>query len=182
MINIEDETNFVPLPQGPIQNMFQETGVFERETQLHENPNIPSDMINGFDNNFNDDLYFLENLLEQTPTNNISDVQATIPLHKAATQNDNTMKLPQEIVDELQLLAFREDSHKNITKYRKKAADLLMNYITNNELLRSHCNHNNRQAGLKDIFAANKLDPSAIKNTTSFDCISDLSKLINRSN
>ncbi|KAG2212887.1 hypothetical protein INT45_013810 [Circinella minor] len=143
IISTEEGSNTIPYHQETVEFMWNDPGLFEM-TSFHA---YQAQQIGNSSSNLT-----TENIISEQNVSNVD--------------SDNDLKLPPELIAELQLLAFQEEAHKNIIQPRKQAANKLVSYIKNNKKLKTHCNHNNRQTGLKNIFTANNLDASDIKNNT----------------
>ncbi|KAG2217660.1 hypothetical protein INT45_000790 [Circinella minor] len=83
--------------------------------------------------------------------------------------NEVNLALPAEVINEFQLLAVYEEIHTNIKRYRREAAETLVNIIKQDTGLQDMCSHNNRKKGLETILRANKIDPNMILSRTPFE-------------
>ncbi|KAI7846994.1 hypothetical protein BDC45DRAFT_542327 [Circinella umbellata] len=148
-----------------------ETSHIDNDTNIQEGQSDETLMPTSTNDTFDTLELTLQEMSSQPNLHLVSEIEQVLRNNggvQPSQEYNEKLKLPAEIINELQLLMMYEEIHTNIIKYRKKAALALINTIKQDSALQKVCKRNNRMNRVEAILEANNVNPSIIRSKTPF--------------
>ncbi|KAG2213280.1 hypothetical protein INT45_009681 [Circinella minor] len=158
--SIDNSQNNHELQQLMLLLNDHETNHIDNGTNIQEGQSRETSKTISTNNTFNILELAPQETLFQPNVHPISEIEQVLGNNEEvqpSQEYNEKLKLPAEIINELQLLMMYEEIHTNIMEYRKKAVIALINTIKQDNVLQKVCKRNNRMNGVEAILKANNL-------------------------